>query len=95
MKVANNTGVSLVSSCMSRNENLYNSLRSWIPHNSINEIVIVDWNSNEPIYDFISENFNMEKIKIIKVNNATGFTKKIQSVKTFVTPGFSFTMDSK
>ena len=74
MKVANNTGVSLVSSCMSRNENLYNSLRSWIPHNSINEIVIVDWNSNEPIYDFISENFNMEKIKIIKVNNAHRWT---------------------
>lgn len=54
---------------MDRNENLYNSLKSWLHHKNINEIVLVDWSSKEPIHDYISKNFKTDKIKIFRVEN--------------------------
>lgn len=64
--------ISVIVSCMNRLENLKISLGSWINHQLISEIVIVDWSSNHPISisDF---DFEPEKIKIIRVDNQQNF----------------------
>ena len=64
------TGVSLVTCCMNRNENLLSSLKTWVLLDNINEIIIVDWSSIYPVYQYLIDNqCNLNKIKIIRVNN--------------------------
>lgn len=69
MKVVNNNKNSVVSCCMDRNENLYNALKSWLRNKDVSEIIIVDWGSKTPVYDFISNNFPLDLIKIYRVEN--------------------------
>ena len=42
-------GISLVTCCMNRNDNLLKALRTWLPCKEINEIIIVDWSSDTPV----------------------------------------------
>ena len=63
-------GVSLVTCCMNRNENLVKALPSWIACKDINEIVIVDWSSEEPVSDYLqSHQLTDPRIKVIRVDN--------------------------
>lgn len=63
-------GVSLVTCCMNRNENLVKALPSWIACKDINEIIIVDWSSNEPVREYLaSHQFTDPRIKVIRVDN--------------------------
>lgn len=62
--------ISCIVSCMNRENNLVNSLNSWIDsHDSINDIVVVDWSSEKKLIDnikikkFVEE----EKITLIRV----------------------------
>tara|TARA_R110002012_G_scaffold72709_10_gene185714 strand:- start:8615 stop:10114 length:1500 start_codon:yes stop_codon:yes gene_type:complete len=58
-----NTGISVFTVCMNRNENLYESLKTWVACPSIDEIIILDWSSNNKIqYDFFPK-----KVKIFRV----------------------------
>lgn len=60
-------GVSLVSCCMNRNENLSRSLESWVKL-PVDEIIIVDWNSTEPVSKSISH-IKDKRIKICRVED--------------------------
>ncbi len=63
-------GTSLVTCCMNRNENLVKALPSWIACSDINEIIIVDWSSDEPVFDYLkSHGIEDSRIKVIRVNN--------------------------
>jgi hypothetical protein len=60
---------------MNRDENLLRCLASWVNVEQINEIVVVDWSSKNPII----ENENIcnvitEKVKIIRVENESFFS---------------------
>ena len=63
-----NGGVSIVSACMNRNENLIKALPSWLAHDLVKEIIIVDWSSREPVANTLKENGikNDSRIKIIR-----------------------------
>ena len=58
-------GTSLVSCCMNRNENLKQSLHSWIKL-PVDEIVIVDWSSKTPVAETIAD-IKDDRIKILRV----------------------------
>lgn len=61
-------GISLVTCCMNRNDNLVHSLKTWLPIVEINEIIIVDWNSNTPVKHSLQEaNIKDKRILIIRV----------------------------
>ncbi|RVT49460.1 glycosyltransferase [Rubrivivax albus] len=48
-------GVSVVSCCMNRTENLLKALPTWLALPQVTEVVIVDWNSTEPVAPAITE----------------------------------------
>ena len=61
------SGVSVVTCCMNRTENLIRAIRSWLPHSQINEIVIVDWNSDEPVRESLQrERIEDPRIQIVR-----------------------------
>lgn len=55
--------ISLICSCKNRIDALRVSLSSWLTHKEISEIIIVDWNSDEPINFLLDYD---ERIKIIR-----------------------------
>lgn len=62
-------GVSLVSCCMNRSENLLKALSSWIACKEINEIIIVDWGSSKSVRDeIIAAGFKDPRILVARVN---------------------------
>ena len=60
-------GTSIVSCCMNRNDNLKKALKTWVKL-PVDEIVIVDWSSSEPVVDTVAE-FNDPRIKVLRVDN--------------------------
>lgn len=63
-------GVSLVTCCMNRIDNLLLALPSWLASEGIDEIVIVDWSSDVPVRDVLSEHgISNTRIRIIRVEN--------------------------
>lgn len=60
-------GISIVSCCMNRNDNLLKSLETWIKL-PVDEIVIVDWSSLPAVSETI-KNVNDNRIKIIRIEN--------------------------
>jgi len=63
------SGYSLISCCKDRNENLKNSLESWVKIKKLNEIVIVDWSSYESIAGCIPTDTNGVNIKLVVAPN--------------------------
>jgi hypothetical protein len=62
--------ISIVQGCKNRNENLVNSLKSYINNDKIDDIVIVDFNSKHDVKNFINENnIISNKIIFIKIIN--------------------------
>jgi hypothetical protein len=63
-------GISLVTCCMNRNENLIKALKTWIQCNEISQIVIVDWNSDNSVKEEI-DSFGIfdSRILIVRVND--------------------------
>jgi glycosyltransferase involved in cell wall biosynthesis len=63
-------GVSVVNCCRNRTENLLKALPTWLAHQTIREIIIVDWTSDEPVRKSLDENgFKDKRIKVIRVEN--------------------------
>ena len=58
-------GISLVSCCMNRNDNLKQSLYSWI-RLPVDEIVIVDWSSSTPVAETVAD-IKDDRIKILRI----------------------------
>src|SRR5688572_18968191 len=64
---ANPGQFSVFTACMNRNDNLVRALPSWLAHDEIGEVVIVDWSSKTEVADSIS-NVRDERVKLIRVN---------------------------
>ena len=62
-------GISLVTCCMNRNENLLKVLPSWLRHSEITEIVIVDWTSTVPISEDLAQHgIRDSRIRVVRVD---------------------------
>lgn len=65
-----NEGISLITCCMNRNENLVKAIPSWIACKEISEIIIVDWSSAEPVHEFLQKNkIHDHRIKVVRVDD--------------------------
>lgn len=63
-------GVSLVTCCRNRNENLLKALPSWLACPEITDIVIVDWTSSERVAPAIeAEGLDDTRIRVIRVED--------------------------
>jgi len=61
-------GVSLVTCCMNRTENLLKALATWLEHDRINEVIIVDWSSDRELKESLHEaGFKDDRIRVIRV----------------------------
>ena len=72
-------GVSLISCCMDRNENLYHSLNTWDKIHNLDEIIIVDWSSKKSVYEHILKRKDLNKIPKIIISLCSKFTKLFAS----------------
>lgn len=67
--------VSVCTACMNRNDLLMQALLTWI-HLPVKEIIIVDWNSKEPIYnELFFKKLKDDRIKIVRVENKTYYNQ--------------------
>lgn len=65
-------GISLVTCSMNRNENLIKAIPSWLCHEEINEILIVDWSSREEVGEALRlAGISDPRVKIVRVENET------------------------
>lgn len=63
-------GVSLVTCCMNREENLIRALNSWVKCPDVSEIIIVDWSSDRPVREALAEaGLNDPRIRVVRVEN--------------------------
>jgi hypothetical protein len=62
--------VSVICACMNRMEILKVNIMSWLNFSEIGEIVIVDWNSKQPLYDLLKLD---KRIKIVRVEDQKYF----------------------
>jgi hypothetical protein len=58
-------GVSFVAACMNREDNLFKVLPSWL-ETDVDEIIIVDWSSKNPIQGKLRE-FSDRRVKLLRV----------------------------
>lgn len=61
-------GVSVVTCSMNRTENLLRALPTWLAHDEVQEVIIVDWASDVPVTDYL-RNAGMwdSRVKVIRV----------------------------
>jgi GT2 family glycosyltransferase len=64
--------VSIITACRNRVKPLSISISSWIQFDEVDEIIVTDWNSDEPI-DHLTR--LSKKIKVIRVNNEPYFNQ--------------------
>lgn len=62
--------VSVICACMNRNDILKINIMSWLNFSEIGEIVVVDWNSKQPLYDLLDLD---DRIKVIRVEDQQYF----------------------
>ena len=63
-------GVSLVTSCRNRNENLIKALPSWLANPDVSEVIIVDWTSETAVASDLAVNgIEDARIRVIRVEN--------------------------
>ena len=61
------SGISLVTCAMNRTENLLSALPTWLAQSDIDEIIIVDWSSHEPVLEAIrAAGLDSTKIRIVR-----------------------------
>ncbi|MEI2421402.1 hypothetical protein V6O07_14105, partial [Arthrospira platensis SPKY2] len=61
------SGITIVTACMNRNDNLFKAIQTWVQCREINQIVIVDWASNTPVTQSLSD-INDPRICIVRTN---------------------------
>jgi hypothetical protein len=63
-------GYSLVTCCMNRNDHLLQTLPTWLVHQSIDEIVIVDWSSEIPVAVSLEQaGIHDPRIRVLRVED--------------------------
>lgn len=87
-----NDNISIICACKNRYDALKLSLISWLMLNEINEIIIVDWNSDKQIDDLL---FLDERIKIIRVEDREYFNicQPLNLAASFVTNDYILKLD--
>jgi len=60
-------GISVISACMNRHENLKSSLTTWLECREVNEVIIIDWCSETPVSSWLDTNMD-DRIRLIRVN---------------------------
>lgn len=63
--ISTKEGISIVSCCMNRNDNLLKGLNTWLKL-SVDEIIIVDWSSTTPVSESLKDIVDA-RIKIVRV----------------------------
>jgi hypothetical protein len=66
-------GICLFTYIMNRNNNIYNNISSWLKQ-SVNQIIILDWNSKEDLNDYL-KSLNDNRILYIRVVNEKYFIR--------------------
>lgn len=65
-----NAGVSLVTCCMNREDNLIRALNSWVTCQDISEIIIVDWSSEGLVRDSLRDaEITDPRIRVVRVED--------------------------
>lgn len=68
IKTARSEGVSVVTCSMNRNDNLIKAVNTWILHDAIDEIIIVDWSSEAPVTESLAQaGIEDQRIRVIRV----------------------------
>ncbi len=63
-------GVSVVTCSRNRTENLMRALPSWLIYPEIDEVIIVDWTSDEPVHDALAAAGLLDpRIKVIRIED--------------------------
>lgn len=63
-------GVSVVTCARNRTENLLRALPSWLTHPEVNEVIIVDWTSDEPVHDALAAADLLDpRVKVIRIED--------------------------
>jgi glycosyltransferase involved in cell wall biosynthesis len=63
-------GVSVVNCCRNRTENLLKALPTWLAHQTVREVIIIDWTSDESVRQSLYDNgFKDKRIKVVRVDN--------------------------
>jgi len=62
-------GISILTCCMNRAENLDKALPTWIEAEGVDEIIIVDWSSTEPVKEKVVQKYNDPRIVVARVEN--------------------------
>ncbi|MDR9402910.1 MAG: tetratricopeptide repeat protein, partial [Halothece sp. Uz-M2-17] len=60
-------GVTVVTACMNRNDNLTKAVETWIQCQEINQIIIVDWASRTPVIDSL-KHINDSRIRVLRTD---------------------------
>ncbi|MDQ2070149.1 galactosyltransferase-related protein [Natronospira bacteriovora] len=62
-------GISLVTCCKNRNENLLKALPSWLARAEISEIVVVDWSSDHAVKESVdAAGFDDPRIRVVRID---------------------------
>jgi GT2 family glycosyltransferase/ubiquinone/menaquinone biosynthesis C-methylase UbiE len=90
-----NQCISVICACKNRNEFLEQSLPTWLEHPEINEIIIIDWDSNPTVYEVVQK-YKDKRIIIIKVENQPRWvlTKAYNLAARFVSGNKILKLDS-
>jgi len=63
-------GISLVTCCMNREQNLVRAMSSWVACPELAEIVVVDWSSAQPVREALdAAGINDPRIRVVRVEN--------------------------
>ncbi len=63
-------GVSVVTCCMNRTENLLKAVPTWLAHKRVSEVVVVDWASTVPVAESLAAaGIRDSRIRVVRVNN--------------------------
>lgn len=61
-------GLSVVTCCMNRNANLMRALPSWLVHDAVSEVIVVDWSSDVPVDSSLAAaGIDDPRVKIVRV----------------------------
>ncbi|MFH0769986.1 MAG: galactosyltransferase-related protein [Candidatus Peregrinibacteria bacterium] len=61
-------GISAITAVMDRTENLLQAIPTWLQHEQIKEVIVVDWSSRLPVREAL-EQCNDRRIRVIRVDN--------------------------
>jgi cellulose synthase/poly-beta-1,6-N-acetylglucosamine synthase-like glycosyltransferase len=67
-------GVSLVTASRNRTENLVRSLQTWLEIPEIDEILIIDWSSDNDVYSDLQKlGWATSKVRVVRINEQPGW----------------------